>query len=1027
MNYKALSHPNSYENFITRAARAIQAADESQTFAVLYMDITDFQIINDFYGFHEGDRMLQAIRQFLQKAPGVCVHLRVFADHFLCLVMLPPLADIPDFLSCWERVLMDFLSEQRAYHINCRPDIACGFSQLTNGVTGLTAAIDNANMARKESKRRQKTCITWFNSEMKNTVRHSREMEIKILSALSLESFTFYLQPKVDLNTGKITGAEALARWPQPDGAVIQPSEFIPIMERNGTIIDLDLLIYKQVCHYLRRRLKNNEKCLPISVNLSRLHVKQPRVAERLHAMAEAYHIPPGLLEFEITETVLTYNFREVKHTMETLLSYGYKTSIDDYGSGFTGINVFRFLPFQVLKLDKSFLLQDGEDQQLNALIISSVVDVASSLQTQVVCEGTETLEQCSYMKHLGCTAAQGFYFSKPLAPHDFDRLLIESRGFFKLPWTHSSAPKTTWKYSSSRELTLNQKHAINSSLADMMPCGIAGFHDETGDLLFLSDKTLCMFGYSREEFEQDSNTDWRWRLFPEAEGAEYEEAYQHLKQHGSLHFDYSIPDKNRHPMFVSLYCARTEMPALGPYILCCFFDSTEQEKNRAVVHMLEDTVFEEQKDSVRGSLQAVLEHLPGDVLILRIRQNSFHIHYLTYGLLPAYGYTEKEFKRLLAEDNGLNLIFPQDKDVLFRELLDSAHRKKPHMSINYRAICADGHSIWCNLTADFFSCDEDGTMVYHGIITSIDRLKHQEDELRRYDMRYRIAADMLNTDIWSYDYQTDMLDMPVTEETSGIDLKGAQRLRRQDFIDGFIHPDYVQQYLSLFEQPEAEAELLVRAGIQGYQWFHVISRITTWDNGQPLELVGISRDISASKTHQKRYQALQKKVSQDPLTGLYNRNYIQRVIQNSLSKLDTSKTGAAFIMLDVDDFKTINDRFGHNAGDRVLKDIARALQAAMPPDGMLGRTGGDEFIAFLSHIQYESDVHRIAQTICDFISDIKLRAEDDRPVPVTVSIGIAFARRSIHFEKIYEQADSAMYISKQNGKNCYTIYQNGE
>ncbi len=241
-----------------------------------------------------------------------------------------------------------------------------------------------------------------------------------IIQGIKDKSFVFYLQPKVDLRDGKIIGAEALARFVTADGQMIMPGEFIPVMESNGLITELDMHIFTLVCAHIAERLKAKLPVVPISVNVSALHFAKEGVYEKFHAVADSYKVPPKLIEFELTETLIAENTENVKIFVDKARGNGYRVSVDDFGSGYAGINMWREYDVDTIKLDRKFLMGDTEEQKKNLTILPDIISTSKRLGFSVVSEGVETKEQCDTLLKLDCTKAQGFYFAKPMPVNGF-------------------------------------------------------------------------------------------------------------------------------------------------------------------------------------------------------------------------------------------------------------------------------------------------------------------------------------------------------------------------------------------------------------------------------------------------------------------------------------------------------------------------------------------------------------------------------------------------------------------------------
>jgi EAL domain-containing protein (putative c-di-GMP-specific phosphodiesterase class I)/GGDEF domain-containing protein len=417
--------------FIEKANRIFDLCGDAGSVLLCYMDLANFKLVNYCYGLERGSQLLQAVADYLQRLPQVAHYERVFSDQFVFITFSEKQQTDEEIIAAYDRFTEDFLLEQQDRYPACDLKFHCGISRVTK--RKVMEAIDLANMARMDAKKANAPTAVLYTEAQLQRLAEQKWREKEIMLALHEKRFTFFLQPKVNLLTGEILGAEALVRRLNPDGTVVCPDTFVPIMEENGSIVALDFLVYEQVCKYLQDRAEQRLPRVRVSVNLSRLHVRNLKTAERLHKLAEQYQIPPELLEFELTESILLNEFDEAKNMVDELRSYGYRVSIDDFGSGYTGINIFQEFNFDVLKLDRKFLSDDAKIKARNSAIIPSILNIAKELGIFVICEGVEREDQCRYLIDLGCRGAQGFYFSKAVPPDEFYQIFQRQRGYYPL------------------------------------------------------------------------------------------------------------------------------------------------------------------------------------------------------------------------------------------------------------------------------------------------------------------------------------------------------------------------------------------------------------------------------------------------------------------------------------------------------------------------------------------------------------------------------------------------------------------
>ena len=241
--------------------------------------------------------------------------------------------------------------------------------------------------------------------------------------ALSNGRITYYLQPQVDMETGKIIGAEALTRWIDKDGSLISPATFIPALEESGFVVTLDKYIWQGVAIWLRERLDRGLRVVPVSLNVSRVDILACDVAEHMGALAAQYNLPPELMRIEITETAYTGESEAVDKLTADLHTRGFSTYMDDFGTGQSTLAMLKNVNVDVIKLDRTFVPVDG-DRGRSAQIVSSMLEMAQSLHLPVVIEGIETNQQANMLRHMGARYAQGFLYYRPMQAKDFEALL---------------------------------------------------------------------------------------------------------------------------------------------------------------------------------------------------------------------------------------------------------------------------------------------------------------------------------------------------------------------------------------------------------------------------------------------------------------------------------------------------------------------------------------------------------------------------------------------------------------------------
>ncbi len=243
--------------------------------------------------------------------------------------------------------------------------------------------------------------------------------------AMENKEIKVYYQPKYDAITSKVSGAEALARWLTKEGEIIPPYRFIPLLEELNLITELDWYMMKEVCAFLSEELKKGRNVVTVSVNVSRLHTQEADYAKKLCGVVDSYGVPHDLVEVEITESALASDENNVISFVKSINEAGFTVSIDDFGSGLSSLNFVKDVPAKVIKIDKSLLSNNCEDEK-ERIVLESIFSFAHRLKMTTVAEGVETVEQLGFLRTCGCELIQGFLFAKPM-PEDQFRAIVET------------------------------------------------------------------------------------------------------------------------------------------------------------------------------------------------------------------------------------------------------------------------------------------------------------------------------------------------------------------------------------------------------------------------------------------------------------------------------------------------------------------------------------------------------------------------------------------------------------------------
>ena len=408
--------------YITEGQKIIDAGKGDQYTAV-YLNISKFKLINQTYGHGTGNIVLTEIAKklgaILDSLGQTRLVGRLGGDNFVA--MLKDTA-LDEFLQRISELSVHVADNGRELDVAITMFI--GIYKLTAGDQDMSIVMENSSVAYSMARHREQTEPVYYDEELHKRILREKEIESRMRGALENKEFAVYYQPKVNLETYELNGAEALVRWID-NGKVVPPIEFVPLFEKNGFICNIDFYVLNNVCRSLRNWLDRGIDVIPVSVNFSRAHFANARFTEQIVEVVKKYRVPTKYIEIEFTESVDFQDKERLVKAVEYLKSYGISTSMDDFGTGFSSLSLLKTLPVDVLKIDKSLL--DSETNQ-ERIIISNVVRMVQEMNIKVITEGVETEEQAGFLKGINCANAQGFLFDKPLPVDEFESRLKKGR-----------------------------------------------------------------------------------------------------------------------------------------------------------------------------------------------------------------------------------------------------------------------------------------------------------------------------------------------------------------------------------------------------------------------------------------------------------------------------------------------------------------------------------------------------------------------------------------------------------------------
>ncbi len=389
-------------------------------FVFVLLNINKFQMINSFFGMEEGDRLLQLIaNEFsILSQNSLSTYGRMGADIFyICQELDGTIENTAN--NTTEIINLSILNYRFDYNLSA----SIGVYFIQDYDMPIEMMHSKALIAAKKIKHLKVTEYSIYDDNMEDDEINEQSLTNELIPGLIKHQFEVYLQPKVDLLTLKIIGAEALVRWNHPTKGMISPAEFVPLFEKNGLITKVDYFVWESVFQYIQNYQVTGEKCVPISVNLSRVELLNVNLISCFEEFLKKYDVLPELVHLEITESAYVINYNEIGEVINQLRNLGFHIEMDDFGSGYSSLNMFNKMHVDTLKLDMIFL-KDLNENAGNYDILTFIIRLAKNFNLKVVAEGVETFEQFEFLKDLGCDIGQGYYFSKPMPMDKFENYI---------------------------------------------------------------------------------------------------------------------------------------------------------------------------------------------------------------------------------------------------------------------------------------------------------------------------------------------------------------------------------------------------------------------------------------------------------------------------------------------------------------------------------------------------------------------------------------------------------------------------
>ncbi|MDE6731784.1 MAG: EAL domain-containing protein [Oscillospiraceae bacterium] len=534
-------------------------------FSLMRLNIGSFKVVNDLLGRDVGDKVLTVIANAVRELfTNRGIYARFFADNFLVLTPYNERGVHPrTLLAAVQKAVAEsgLLSHEIQYYI--------GVYTITDRSMSIENMADRAAIACRSINGSFQEHIAYYDEKMRLAMLEEQSVVDDSRRALQNGEFCVYYQPVYGIKAKKFVSAEALVRWNHPTKGMINPGKFVPVFEKNGFIAELDLYVLEQVCVYMKWRRDNNLPQFPISVNISRMSLYDPKLYETISGITDKYEIDPKFFRIEITESAYNDNPAQLLETIGKLRGKCYPVLMDDFGSGYSSLNTLKDIPIDVLKLDMKFM-QGFEKNGKVGTIVTSVARMSKWLNIPLLAEGVETKAQFDFLSSVGCAYIQGFYFARPVPEEELTRLIA-------LEGVTGKAEIETYALGDD----VNELLGSNALVSKLISGAFGGFgiyemYDNKLEALRVNNGYMKIMGYTPEDFNEENVNVWELMVPEDAERSR-EACLEALRTDEAVHATVRRYDKNGSVRVLDGVHRRLGGTYENPILCIAFNDITEQ------------------------------------------------------------------------------------------------------------------------------------------------------------------------------------------------------------------------------------------------------------------------------------------------------------------------------------------------------------------------------------------------------------------------------------------------------------------
>ncbi len=992
------------QTFFVCAQNLIDTAHYGQEYAFIFFDVENFKIFNANYGYEIGDELLVSIAYILKDEFEGQLLAHFTGDHFVACVNT--IQVIQTIKSVRERI--------KLIRKSASIELKAGIYIYDGEEKDVIKCCDKARMACISIKKKYDVGYRVYDKELGGSLQRKQDILDRLDEAIAKRYIKVYYQPIVRSFTGEVCAWEALVRWQDPIKGVVYPDEFIPVLEEYRLIHKIDMFVIDEVFSRYHNEVEGKIPAVPVSINLSRIDFEVMNLPEFFEEKIRQYRCPKNLFHLEITESALMENTENIMQQVTKLRQNGYEVWMDDFGSGYSSLNLLKTYQFDLVKIDMDFL-KDFEVSENSKIILKHMVSMIKNLGAHTLIEGVETQEQFDFMKSIGCEMIQGYLIARPM-PYLEGLDSIKKNGRTLETYEDRLFNNEIGKIDILRQNPLqNVEHPDDDSALPLAvvvhEAGVWSFKYTNEEFL----NTISLFGYKGEaDVELMLNRDHtRWLQYHH-----FIDICDHSKrEHKSESMDY-IANGRIVNMRVR-HMGGSKGDVRDAYMISLRLLSRFRNSN-----------YDNRITAISRSLFSIYE----SVDLFGIHDDFYENIYLSDSRI----YKEfDEGKRKSADViNGIcEKLVHEDDRIYFRQMFDMDTIEKRiaeepcGATVGFYRILDSRHNyVWKMVTLSIMHFENNDCLlccVNEAPVEIARRMSNSQTQRRtstnseneevpkQINPTFENILQLIPVGVFWKDKERRFLGA----NQMFLDYYGFQSVQEiigktDEDMGWHINPDaFKKDELEVINNGKTIENVRGECIVKGKVRKIAASKQPYVVDRKIVGLVGYFKDVTDELKEQEKLELL---TMTDALTGLYNRRAFSEIVEKFMNQYKTDKTDFALLMIDIDKFKQINDLYGHDYGDIVLTKISHILKQVASENSVVFRLGGDEFVILHQH-KNEAELESIKFEILAELN----RANQMARVSITVqlSIGMAIYSDYGNLRDCLDAADKEMYAEKEQHK----------